>query len=66
MIEELTTVGEFLNPIVTTVEPLPTFYPAEGYHQNYFNANPGQPYCMAVIPPKLAKLQAKFADKLAD
>ncbi len=66
MIEELTAAGEFPNPIVTTVEPLPTFYPAEGYHQNYFNANPGQPYCMAVIPPKLAKLQARFADKLAD
>lgn len=66
MIEELNASGEFSSPIVTQVEPIPTFYPAEGYHQNYFNANPGQPYCMAVIPPKLAKLQAKFADKLAE
>jgi peptide-methionine (S)-S-oxide reductase len=49
---------------VTQVEPIATFYPAEGYHQDYFNQNPGQPYCMAVIPPKLAKLKAKFAERL--
>ncbi len=63
-IKHLDAAGEFPNPIVTQVEPIQTFYPAEGYHQNYFNANPGQPYCMAVIPPKLARLQAKFADRL--
>ncbi|MFK7817170.1 MAG: peptide-methionine (S)-S-oxide reductase MsrA [Planctomycetaceae bacterium] len=63
-IKELDASGEFSNPIVTSVEPIATFYPAEGYHQNYFNQNPGQPYCLAVIPPKLAKLQAKFAEKM--
>lgn len=63
-IAELEDAGEFTKPIVTQVEPLSTFYPAEGYHQNYFNANPGQPYCLAVIPPKLAKLQAKFAHRM--
>ena len=56
--------GEFSNPIVTQIEPIGTFYPAEGYHQDYFNQNPAQPYCLAVIPPKLAKLKAKFEDKL--
>lgn len=66
MIKRLDEGGEFANPIVTQVQPMPTFYPAEGYHQNYFNSNPTQPYCLAVIPPKLKKLQDKFADKLAE
>ncbi len=65
-IDRLNKSGEFPNPIVTQVEQLATFYPAEGYHQNYFNANPMQPYCQAVIPPKLKKLQEKFADKVGE
>ena len=52
------------DPIVTQVVPLATFYPAEEYHQHYFERNPEQPYCMAVIGPKLTKLRAKFADRL--
>ncbi|MCH4151689.1 MAG: peptide-methionine (S)-S-oxide reductase MsrA [Sphingobium sp.] len=53
-------------PIVTTIEPLSTWYPAEGYHQDYWNRSGSRnPYCMAVIPPKLQKLRKKFADKLA-
>ena len=51
-------------PLVTEITPLGTFYPAEKYHQNYFNANPNQGYCRAVIPPKLEKLKKLFADKL--
>ena len=52
-------------PIVTTVEPLTTWYPAEDYHQDYWEGE-GQrnPYCLAVIPPKLAKLKKGFAEKL--
>lgn len=49
-------------PIVTTIEPLATWYPAEDYHQEYWNGD-GQrnPYCLAVIPPKLDKLRKSFA-----
>lgn len=51
-------------PIVTTIEPLSTWYPAEDYHQEYWDAE-GQrnPYCMAVIPPKLQKLRKSFASR---
>ncbi|MCB1303807.1 MAG: peptide-methionine (S)-S-oxide reductase MsrA [Leptospiraceae bacterium] len=47
---------DFPDPIVTQIEPLEKFYPAEGYHQDYFNQNPGNPYCIFVIQPKLAKM----------
>lgn len=51
-------------PIVTTLEAFTQFYPAEDYHQNYYNLNPDQPYCSIVIAPKVAKARAKFADKM--
>lgn len=53
------------NSAVTTIEGPATWYPAEDYHQEYWEGE-GQrnPYCLAVIPPKLAKLQAGFSDKL--
>jgi peptide-methionine (S)-S-oxide reductase len=51
-------------PIVTELVPATTFYPAEDYHQRYFERNPSQPYCMAVIGPKLAKLRARFSKHL--
>jgi len=47
--------------IVTTLEPLETFYEAEDYHQDFFAKNPGQGYCMAVAVPKVAKVRASFA-----
>src|SRR2546426_849071 len=49
-------------PIVTTIEPMTEWYPAEDYHQQYWEGE-GQrnPYCLAVIPPKLAKLRKSFA-----
>ena len=51
--------------IVTTVEPLSTWYPAEDYHQEYFaRVGAGNPYCMAVIAPKLRKFRKSFAERL--
>ena len=63
-ISELTAAKAFPEPIVTAVEPVEKFYAAEGYHQNYYNENSRQPYCMFVISPKLAKLEQKFAERL--
>lgn len=54
------------NPIVTEIEPLGTFYPAEDYHKNYFNNNGNQPYCQFVVKPKVEKFKKVFADKLKD
>ena len=58
--------GERSAPVVTTIEGPATWYPAEDYHQEYWDGE-GQrnSYCMAVIPPKLAKLKKSFADRLA-
>lgn len=58
--------AEWPQPIVTTIEPPGPWYPAEEYHQEYW-AGEGQrnPYCLAVIPPKLAKLRKSFAARLA-
>ena len=63
-IAELTAAKAFSDPIVTAVEPAEEFHLAEAYHQNYFNENSRQPYCMFVISPKLQKLEKKFAEKL--
>ena len=52
------------SPIVTEVTPFDTFYPAEEYHQEYYAQNPSQPYCQAVIEPKLAKFRSAYATKL--
>ena len=51
-------------PIVTQVEPLAEFYPAEEYHQDYFKRNPAQPYCQVMIVPKVARARQKFLSKL--
>ena len=56
----------FSDPIVTTLEPLTEFYPAEEYHQNYFNNNQDQPYCQVVINPKLKKFKEKFASLIQE
>jgi peptide-methionine (S)-S-oxide reductase len=61
MIAELTADKVFDDPIVTTVEPAPQFWPAEDYHQEYFANNPYQPYCSFVVAPKLRKFRQKFA-----
>lgn len=52
------------SPIVTEIEPFTNFYPAEKYHQNFYNNNPNSSYCHVVIDPKLAKLRAAFAPLL--
>jgi peptide-methionine (S)-S-oxide reductase len=52
------------DPIVTELAQLSTFWPAEDYHQNYFERNPEQAYCQVVINPKLAKFREKFAERL--
>ncbi|MEZ4515969.1 MAG: peptide-methionine (S)-S-oxide reductase MsrA [Chloroflexota bacterium] len=51
------------DPIVTEIVPFEVFYPAEDYHQNYFNDHRTQPYCM-VIDPKVRKFRKSFQDKL--
>jgi len=56
--------GAWANPIVTIIEPFKNFYPAENYHQNYYNNNKNQGYCRFVIAPKLEKFEKVFKDKL--
>jgi peptide-methionine (S)-S-oxide reductase len=63
MIRELEADGVYQG-IVTEVEPLDTFWPAESYHRDYYRRNPGQGYCRAVIAPKVAKLRQLHLDKL--
>lgn len=53
-------------PIVTEVSLLDTFHEAEDYHQDYFNKNPGNPYCQVIINPKIAKFEEKFKQYLKD
>ena len=54
----------FRRNVVTEISPAEKFYVAEDYHQDFFNNNPNQPYCRALIPPKLEKLKKVFGDKL--
>jgi len=61
---ELDKSGAWDNPIVTTLEKFDVFYPAEDYHQNYYNNNTSQGYCQFVIRPKLEKFEKVFKDKL--
>ncbi|HYN54471.1 MAG TPA: peptide-methionine (S)-S-oxide reductase MsrA [Methylotenera sp.] len=61
MIAEFNAANIFNAPIVTQINDAETFYPAESYHQYYFDKNPNQPYCMAVAAPKAAKIRAKYA-----
>jgi peptide-methionine (S)-S-oxide reductase len=63
-IADVTAEGVWDDPIVTKIEPLTTFYPAESYHQDYFANNPNQPYCQVVIAPKVAKFRRKYLEKL--
>jgi peptide-methionine (S)-S-oxide reductase len=61
LIKELNDLKAFNSPVVTTLEPLGEFYPAEDYHQKYYANNPYQPYCQYMIPPKLNKLHKQFS-----
>ncbi|MFM8457214.1 MAG: peptide-methionine (S)-S-oxide reductase MsrA [Ignavibacteria bacterium] len=61
---ELDKSGAFSDPIVTTLEKVDRFYPAEDYHQNYYNQNGDQPYCAFVIKPKVEKFKKAFSSRL--
>ena len=61
---ELNETDIFKDPIVTEIEPFTIFYPAENYHQNYYNNNGAQHYCSYVIRPKVEKFRKIFKDKL--
>jgi peptide-methionine (S)-S-oxide reductase len=63
-LQQLADAQVFRAPIATTLEPLEVFYPAEGYHQNYAELNPNQPYICAVADPKVDKLRHYFPDLL--
>lgn len=64
VIQELGDARTFEDPIVTEVTALNTFYPAEEYHQRYFERNPRQPYCQVVVAPKVAKFRKEHMDRL--
>ena len=64
VIAEFTAEGVYDKPIVTEVQPFDKFWPAENYHQEYFANNPSQPYCAAVVAPKVAKFRQKFLSRL--
>jgi peptide-methionine (S)-S-oxide reductase len=64
LINELNHEGIWERTIATEVVPLEMFYKAETYHKDYYKLHPKEPYCQAVIAPKIAKLQARFIDKI--
>jgi peptide-methionine (S)-S-oxide reductase len=64
LIAELNKVGLWKKPIVTQVAPPDKFYPAEGYHQEYFSRHPAQAYCQTVISPKVNKFRKQWAKRL--
>jgi peptide-methionine (S)-S-oxide reductase len=62
ILEKIEKEGLYANPIVTEIVKLDAFYPAEQYHQKYFEKNPDAAYCQLVIEPKLSKFRKKFAE----
>lgn len=64
VIDEIETAKIWPNPFVTKITALDIFYPAEDYHQEYFQRNPYQGYCQVVVAPKVAKFRQKFAHRL--
>ena len=65
LVAELQAQGLWDDPVVTQIEPLDRFYPAEPYHDEYYRRNPNQGYCRVVIGPKLAKFRKSFAHRLS-
>ena len=63
-IKEIDASGAWDGNAVTEVQPFKAFYPAEGYHQDYYRKNPMQPYCQAIIRPKVAKLRKSYLQML--
>jgi peptide-methionine (S)-S-oxide reductase len=64
LLGQLAREGPWDDPIVTEIEPLESFYPAEDYHGEYYRNNPQQAYCRLVIEPKVAKFRQRFAHRL--
>lgn len=64
VMEEVRQQGLYPAPLVTELEPLAEFYPAEAYHDDYFVRNPTQGYCAVVIAPKVAKFRQRYFDRL--
>lgn len=64
VIAEFEARGVWDAPIVTEIAPLERFFPAEGYHQEYYRRNPGQAYCSVVIAPKVAKFRKMYLERL--
>jgi len=64
VIADLTAQQVWDDPIVTEIVPLEVFHPAEEYHQHFFERNPGQGYCRAVVAPKVAKFRTHFLSRL--
>jgi peptide-methionine (S)-S-oxide reductase len=64
LIAELDSQEAWSDPIVTQVEPLTTFFPAEEYHQGYFRKNPNQGYCRVAVAPKLEKFRQNYLHRL--
>jgi peptide-methionine (S)-S-oxide reductase len=62
--KELDNSHAYANQVVTEISPMPDFYKAEDYHQNYYNENGDQPYCQFVVKPKVEKFQKVFKGKL--
>lgn len=60
----LTNQRVYSDPIVTKVEPISIFYPAEDYHQDYYQKHPDHPYIQAIAKPKVIKFKKQFKDKL--
>ena len=64
VMRELEAEGVWQAPIVTEVTPFTEFFPAEEYHQDYYERNPSQAYCRIVIEPKVAKMRSRYLEKL--
>ena len=64
-VEALEVADAYDDPIVTEIEPIDEFYPAEEYHQDYFAKNPSQAYCRLHVVPKVEKVRSAFADRLS-
>lgn len=64
VIAEVQSSGAWGGRIVTELAPFEAFYPAEEYHQDYFSRNPAQPYCQAVVAPKVAKFRKQHLERL--
>jgi peptide-methionine (S)-S-oxide reductase len=64
VVAELTAQGLWRDPVVTEIAGPAPFYPAEGYHQDYFSRNGNQPYCAYVVAPKVAKFRKAFRERL--